>query len=122
MVRVCAWCQRYLGIKHPHQGGISHGICRPCSARQHWKEAPVLVVSPEMKHVIPVLEELLRGKPEILVMLERRNGDRRNGDERRKARRVEDSPRNDRRKGEDQRQRLRIRVGSGRSAPDQPQA
>jgi hypothetical protein len=83
MVRVCAWCHRYLGIKHSHQGGISHGICRPCMARQHWKEIPVLVVSPELKHVVPVLEELLRGKPEIRIVLERRSGDRRRAGERR---------------------------------------
>jgi hypothetical protein len=85
MVRVCAWCHRYLGIKHSHQGGISHGICAPCAARQRWEETPVLVVSPELRHVVPVLEELLRGKPEIRIVLERRTGDRRGSADRRKS-------------------------------------
>ena len=85
MVRVCAWCHRYLGVKHPHQGGISHGICAPCAARQRWKETPVLVVSPELQHVVPVLQELLRGEPEIRIVLERRNGDRRSSGDRRKS-------------------------------------
>jgi hypothetical protein len=110
MVRVCAWCQRYLGIKHPHQGGISHGICRTCAARQQWKQAPVLVVSPELEHVLPVLEELLRGKPEIRVVLDRRGGERRNAAERRKAKRRPDVPRNDRRKGDDPRRGVQVRV------------
>lgn len=99
MVRVCAWCHRYLGIKHSHQGGISHGICAPCAARQRWKEAPVLVVSAELKHVVPVLAELLRGEPEIRIVLERRSGDRRAGGERREGQRAPDSSRTDRRGG-----------------------
>jgi hypothetical protein len=103
MVRVCAWCQRYLGTKHSHQGGISHGICRPCAARQHWTDVPVLVVSPTLEHCVPVLEELLRGKPEIRIVLERRNGDRRTGAERRRGKRLADSIRSDRRGGADPR-------------------
>lgn len=108
MVRICAWCHRYLGIKHSHQGGISHGICAPCAARQHWKEAPVLVVSPELKHVVPVLQELLRGKPEIQIVVERRNGDRRNGVERRRGPRAHASPHVDRRQVNGGRRGLRL--------------
>jgi hypothetical protein len=108
MVRVCAWCHRYLGTKHSHQGGISHGICGPCAARQHWKEAPILVVGRELTHVVPVLEELLRGKPEIQILVERRNGDRRNGDERRQTPRAQDSPQLDRRQASGSRRGLRL--------------
>jgi hypothetical protein len=110
MVRVCAWCQRYLGIKHSHQGGISHGICRPCAARQHWKEVPVLVVSPDLRYCVPVLEELLRGKPEIRIVMEQRNSDRRSGAERRRGRRLADSARSDRRAGADPRRRPLIHL------------
>jgi len=103
MVRVCAWCHRYLGVKHSHQGGISHGICAPCAARQRWKVAPVLVVSPELKHVVPVLAELLRGEPEIRIVLERRDGDRRARRERRAGQRAPESSRTDRRGGSSRR-------------------
>jgi hypothetical protein len=106
MVRVCAWCHRYLGIKHSHQGGVSHGICRPCAARQHWKETPILVVSPTLRHMVPVLEELLRGEPEIRIVLERRNGDRRRGGERRKTQGATASRRTDRRGTPPSRRRL----------------
>jgi hypothetical protein len=115
MVRVCAWCHRYLGIKHSHQGGISHGICAPCAARQHWKEIPVLVVSPELKHVVPVLQELLRGEPEIRIVLERRSGDRRSSGERRKSQEATASRRTDRRGAPGSRRRLYLvpeRTGS----------
>ena len=106
MVRVCAWCHRYLGIKHSHQGGISHGICRPCMARQHWKETPVLVVSPALRHMVPVLEELLRGEPAIRIVIERRDGDRRRGGERRKAQGATSSRRTDRRRSPPSRRHL----------------
>jgi hypothetical protein len=32
LVVVCAWCQRDLGTKPSREAGISHGICRLCSA------------------------------------------------------------------------------------------
>jgi hypothetical protein len=114
MVRVCAWCHRYLGVKHSHQGGISHGICAPCAARQHWKETPVLVVSPELSHVVPVLKELLRGTPEIRVVLERRNGDRRNSGDRRKSGRAA-ARRADRRGSARSRRRLYLTTESAGS-------
>jgi hypothetical protein len=106
MVRICAWCHRYLGIKQSHQGGISHGICRPCTARQQWKQSPVLVVSAELKHVVPVLEELLRGEPAIRIVLERRNGDRRRSGERRAESRGSGGSRTDRRAGAGSRRAL----------------
>ena len=75
MVNVCAWCDRFLGIKDPLDvPSVTHGICKPCSTRQMWEAQPVVVVSPEREHLVPVLSELLRGVPEIHVLVERRRG------------------------------------------------
>ena len=84
MVVVCAWCERFLGIKPSKHGGVSHGICRPCQTRQRWQVNPTLVVDPTKAELLPVFKELLRGKPEIVVVLDRRQEERRDG-ERRKA-------------------------------------
>jgi hypothetical protein len=73
MVNVCAWCERFLGIKEPrHNDMVTHGICPACFKRQLWEETPVLVVSREKEHMVPVLTEMLRGVPEIQVVVERR--------------------------------------------------
>src|SRR3954462_2333709 len=78
MVSVCAWCERFLGIKEPKSDStITHGICRTCFARQTWTETPVLVVSRERQHLVPVLEEMMRGIPEIRLVVDRRCQDRR---------------------------------------------
>jgi hypothetical protein len=93
MVTVCAWCDRYLG---GHDAAITHGICTACTARQHWHDTPVLVVSREREGLIPVLRHLLHGIPEVKIVLERRiderrqaefapeGGDRRSGRDRRR--------------------------------------
>jgi hypothetical protein len=74
MMTVCAWCDRYLG---GHDADITHGICTTCTARQHWHETPVLVVSREREAMIPVLRQLLHGIPEVKIVLERRTDERR---------------------------------------------
>jgi len=77
MVIVCAWCERYLGSKPSKHGGVTHGICEPCQARQRWRETPTFIVEPGRAELLPILKQLLRGKPEIPVVIERRNGERR---------------------------------------------
>ena len=60
MVRVCAWCQKYLGSMEPfHDPAISHGICRECVERDSLDDAPVLVVSPGRARAIPMLIGLI---------------------------------------------------------------
>jgi hypothetical protein len=81
MVRVCAWCQKYLGSIEPfHDPAISHGICRDCVERDSLDDGPVLVVSPGRARAVPVLQTLLRGAPEIAIVVDRR-GRQRRGDE-----------------------------------------
>ena len=80
MITVCAWCQSYLGSKEPMDDpGITHGICTPCAQRQTLEGAPVLVVSPNRAGTIPLLNTLLRGSPDIAIVVDRRGGERRNG-------------------------------------------
>jgi hypothetical protein len=88
MVNVCAWCERFLGFKEPKASDtVTHGICKACFKRQLWDETPVLVVSREREHMAPVLAEMLRGIPEIQVVVERRQAEtgERFGAERRQA-------------------------------------
>ena len=78
MITVCAWCQKFLGIKEPlSQGDVSHGICSACSARQQIDDFPVLVVSRSRTDTVPVLEGLLQSSPEIKIVVDRRQNDRR---------------------------------------------
>ncbi len=78
MVTVCAWCQKYMGSMEPfHDPAVSHGICRECVERDSLEDAPVLVVSPGRARAIPVLQTLLRGAPEIAIVVDRRAGERR---------------------------------------------
>jgi len=77
MVTVCAWCDRYLG---PEDTAVTHGICDACTARQHWRDAPVLVVARHREEMIPVLRHLLQGSPEVKIVLERRQDERRQAD------------------------------------------
>jgi hypothetical protein len=83
MVTVCAWCQKYMGSKEPlDDPGISHGICSACVERQMLASTPVLVVSPARVGTIPLLQSLLRGAPDVAIVVDRRSGERRNGHER----------------------------------------
>lgn len=78
MIVICGWCKRYLGTKEPlDRSLVCHEICPVCSARLTWQDSPTLVVSPRHKHMVPVLEELLRGTPRIRIMLDRRRKNRR---------------------------------------------
>jgi hypothetical protein len=78
LVTVCAWCERFLGMrKGDGEDLVSHGICRACATRHQWTEPPTLVVCrtrPDLQHV---LQELLRGTPEIRVLVDRRERERR---------------------------------------------
>jgi hypothetical protein len=74
MVTVCAWCDRYLGSKDAE---VSHGICSACTARQHWRESPVLVVAPHREEMVEVLRHLLQGSPEVTIVVDRRRQHRR---------------------------------------------
>src|SRR5688500_9988975 len=77
MVTVCAWCERYLGVKDAAPVAVSHGICEPCIARQNWDEPPVVVVSRERSDLLHVFGHLFRGVPAVQVVLDRRRSDRR---------------------------------------------
>lgn len=80
MVTVCAWCQKYMGSKEPlHDPAVSHGICGDCIERESLDDAPVLVVSPGRAEAIPMLQSLLRGAPEIAIVVDRRASERRGG-------------------------------------------
>lgn len=83
LVVVCAWCERFLGTKQTGgSGAISHGMCRACMARQQWDDPPTLVFPPDRAHLLPVFREILRGLPEIPVVIDRRAGERRQGPQR----------------------------------------
>lgn len=78
MVTVCAWCQKYMGSREPfYDPIISHGICHDCVERDSLDDAPVLVVSPGRARAIPMLQTLLRGAPEIAIVVDRRARERR---------------------------------------------
>jgi hypothetical protein len=78
MVTVCAWCQKYMGSMEPfHDPAVSHGICTGCLERDSLEDAPVLVVSPRRAPAIKMLQTLLRGAPEIAIVVDRRGRERR---------------------------------------------
>jgi hypothetical protein len=80
MVTVCAWCRKYMGSKEPlHDPAVSHGICGDCIERESLDEAPVLVVSRGRAEAILMLQSLLRGAPEIAIVVDRRASERRGG-------------------------------------------
>ena len=80
MVTVCAWCQRYMGSKEPlHDPAVTHGICPACTDRQHLAGPPVLVVSRHRVDTVPMLQTLLRGAPDIAIVVDRRAAERRGG-------------------------------------------
>jgi hypothetical protein len=67
-----------MGSKEPlHNPGVSHGICDDCVQRESLGGAPVLVVSRERRSAIPMLQTLLRGAPEIAIVVDRRSDERR---------------------------------------------
>jgi hypothetical protein len=69
-----------MGSKEPlHDPEVSHGICSACVERQSLTDSPVVVVSPARVAKIPLLQTLLRGAPDVTIVVDRRNGERRNG-------------------------------------------
>ena len=81
MVTVCAWCERLMGLNEPGEiAVVSHGICEACAARQHWRGSPTLVVGRRHAALVPVLSQLLRGHPQINVLVDRRSAERRRTD------------------------------------------
>jgi hypothetical protein len=77
-ISVCAWCDRYLGVRNPEDAAVvSHGICRPCATRYRWIDTPILVVSRKRAVLAPVLEEVMRGASILPVVVDRRLRDRR---------------------------------------------
>jgi hypothetical protein len=78
MVTVCAWCERFLGLKDPKGSvEITHGICAACAARQDLAESATLVISRRRADTVPIFEELLKSIPEIRVVVDRRFNERR---------------------------------------------
>ncbi len=81
LVIVCAWCQRFLGVREAERSSaVSHGICRACMERRKWNEPPTLVVCRFRAELQPIFQEIVRGVPEIRVVVDRRQGERRRGD------------------------------------------
>jgi len=69
-----------MGSKEPLEDpGVTHGICSACVERQSLSDEPVLVVSPARAGTVPLLNSLLRGAPDIAIVVDRRNSERRNG-------------------------------------------
>jgi hypothetical protein len=69
-----------MGSKEPlHDPGVTHGICPACSDRQQVADTPVLVVSRSRIDTVPVLQTLLRGTPDIAIVVDRRARERRGG-------------------------------------------
>jgi hypothetical protein len=67
-----------MGSKEPFDDpAVSHGICGECLARESLGDAPVLVVSRHRAEAIPMLQSLLRGAPEIAIVVDRRASERR---------------------------------------------
>jgi hypothetical protein len=93
--RICAWCGTDLGVKTPwdngtdeilapgngaedpgntpsHDPGVVSTICGDCAARLRAYRNPVLVVSREWARLYDELVEMMRGRPDIQVILDRR--------------------------------------------------
>jgi hypothetical protein len=78
MIKVCAWCQKFLGATDSEDPlSISHGICPTCVARQQQAQMPTLVITEKWADTLPLMEALLRGTPDIRVVVERRVVNRR---------------------------------------------
>lgn len=74
MQRMCAWCGKDLGAKEPSDDpGVTSTICGDCADRLLAYRKPVLVVSREWARMYEELVEMLKNRPEIEVVLERRD-------------------------------------------------
>ena len=71
---MCAWCGKDLGTKEPSDDpGVTSTICGSCADRLLAYRKPVLVVSREWARMYDELVERLKDRPEIEVVLERRD-------------------------------------------------
>jgi hypothetical protein len=100
MVRVCAWCRRFLGLKRPlDRWDMTHSICgwceprltapRPLSATEP-PPTRILIVSGDPMGLDAAGQLIARAGDSVLVIADRRHSDRR---ERRRT-----SPRDERRR------------------------
>ena len=72
--RMCAWCGKALGTKEPsNDPGVTSTICGGCADRLLAYRKPVLVVSREWARLFDELVEMLKDRPEIEVVLDRRD-------------------------------------------------
>jgi hypothetical protein len=86
VVRVCAWCRLFLGLKRPaDRWEITHGICRSCEhaleatpgASRVWTPMPMLVVSRDPIGLEAAGSLIARAGRAMLVVADRRRSDRR---------------------------------------------
>ncbi len=94
MRRMCAWCGTELGLKEPFDNSdVISTICSGCAEHLVKYRRPVLVVSREWVRLYEELVEIFKNRPEIQVILDRRDptggrdgASQRTGPERRKSR------------------------------------
>lgn len=73
MQRICAWCGTELGLKEPLQNtDVAATICQGCAEHLVAYRSPVLVVNQKWARLYEELVELLKDRPDIQVVLDRR--------------------------------------------------
>jgi hypothetical protein len=82
--RVCAWCERLLGVVPPlTDSQLTHGICGECAQRIEREERrpsrSVIIVRRNSAELRDRLEALTAGLPDVVVRVDARVGDRRRG-------------------------------------------
>ncbi len=86
MLRVCAWCRLFLGLKRPlDRWEMTHGICRECEARFNTPPGPflmataprILIVARDPIALEAAGELVARAGHSVRVLADRRQGDRR---------------------------------------------
>lgn len=101
VVRVCAWCRRFLGLKRPlDRWDMIHSICALCEPRLTAPRPPsvteppptrILIVSADPMGLDAAGQLIARAGDSVLTIADRRHSDRRDrrsrfsGDERRRA-------------------------------------
>jgi len=85
LFRVCAWCERFLGVNSPLSDlGLTHGICAECAERLRVEERrtrgrALVVVRRSRDRLRDSLEATYAGFEDIAVRLDQREGERRRG-------------------------------------------
>jgi hypothetical protein len=87
MVRVCAWCRRFLGLKRPlDRWDLTHSICGSCEGRLTAPRLPstieppptrILIVSKDPMGLDAAGQLIARAGHSVLVIADRRHSDRR---------------------------------------------